>query len=349
VAEDSQTHAGGSGIGLALTKELVELHHGTITVESHPSKGTSFTVFIPFGKEQYGEDELVSGEDAITKSPEPTSEWAIVEEISGHVVEDEIIKKNEKPILLVVEDNQDMMEYISSHLEKKYKLLKAKDGEQGLTTALEQLPDLIISDVMMPRMDGIAMTERLKTDQRTSHIPVIMLTARASVDSKIEGLETGADDYVTKPFNARELQTRVKNLIEQRTKLREHFAKELNAGITITKENQLPSMDQKFIQKAVEVVTEHLSENEFDINQFSAEMALSRSQLHRKIKALTNKNATEFIRTIRLNKAAELLKQKTDNVTQIAYETGFNNLSWFAKAFKEQFGVSPSEYTKQKK
>ena len=152
---------------------------------------------------------------------------------------------------------------------------------------------------------------------------------------------------MTKPFNARELQTRVKNLIEQRTKLREYFAKELNKGITITKENQLPSMDQKFIQRAVEVVNEHLSENEYDVNQFSAEMALSRSQLHRKMKALTNKSATEFIRTIRLNKAAELLKQKTDNITQIAYETGFNNLSWFAKAFKEQVGVNPSEYIKK--
>ncbi len=237
-----------------------------------------------------------------------------------------------------------MLIYTKSHLEKDYNILKARDGEEGLVTALEQIPDLIISDVMMPKMDGNVMTEKLKTDQRTNHIPVILLTARASIDSKIEGFEIGADAYITKPFNARELKTRVMNLIEQRQRLKQHFAEELNAGLPVEKSSNLPSMDQQFVQKLIDVVNNHLSDDDFDVNEFASEMALSRAQLHRKIKALTDMTTSEFIRTIRLNKAAELLKQKTDSVTQIAYETGFNNLSWFAKAFKDQFGVTPSEY-----
>ncbi len=346
VGEKSQTHQPGTGIGLALTKGLVGLHHGVIEVESEPGKGTTFKVFIPVGSEHLSEEEMVQKETSKPETEETKQDWAVQEDISGHVLADGIRKKSEKPLLLIVEDNPDMLAYTKSHLDKTYNILKATDGEEGLATALEQIPDLIISDVMMPKMDGNMMTKKLKTDHRTSHIPIIILTARASVDSKIEGLETGADAYVTKPFNARELKVRVKNIIEQRQRLRDHFAEELNAGQPIATSSSLPSMDHQFVQKAIDVVNNNLSDTDFDVNMFSSEMALSRTQLHRKIKALTDKTTSEFIRTIRLNKAAEMLRQKTDTVTQIAYETGFNNLSWFAKAFKEQFGMSPSEYTK---
>ena len=343
--DKSLTHQAGTGIGLALTKDLVELHHGTIHVESETGKGSTFTIIIPFGKEHLTEDEMLE-EKISTGSEENKEEWAVEEAIPGHVSEDEIRKKNDKPLVLIVEDNPDMLAYTKSHLIDEYSILEAKDGEEGLEIALEQIPDLVISDVMMPRMDGNLMTEKLKTDHRTNHIPVIILTARASVDSKIEGLETGADAYVTKPFNARELKTRVKKLIEQRQKLREHFAKEMSTGQPFEKSSSLLSMDQQFIQKAIDIVNKHISDYDFDVKEFTSEMAMSRAQLHRKIKALSNKTTSEFIRTIRLNKAAELLRQKTDNVTQIAYETGFSNLSWFTKAFKEQFGVTPSEYLK---
>jgi signal transduction histidine kinase/DNA-binding response OmpR family regulator/Tfp pilus assembly protein PilF len=344
VGEKSQTHQAGTGIGLALTKGLVELHHGTIAVESVPGKGTTFNVFIPFGSEHLGETEIVTEETIQPETKETKEQWAVEQDISGHVLEDEIRKKNDKPLLLIVEDNPDMLAYTSSHLDKTYKIITAKDGEEGLVKALEQIPDLIISDVMMPKMDGNVMTEKLKTDQRTSHIPVIILTARASVESKIEGLETGADAYVTKPFNARELKIRVKNLIEQRQRLRDHFAKELDSGMSVSTISNLPSMDQRFVEKAIEIVNNNLSNTDFDVKLFAQEMAVSRTQLHRKITAITSKNTSEFIRTIRLNKAAELLKAKTDNVTQIAYETGFTSLSWFTKSFKEQYGVTPSEY-----
>jgi len=202
---------------------------------------------------------------------------------------------------------------------------------------------------MMPKMDGYQLTEKLKTDLKTSHIPIILLTARASVESKIAGLETGADAYVTKPFNTKELDTRVSKLIEQRQKLREHFSQTLESQDRyLVKDPQLPSLDQKFVQKALDVVNDHLADVDFDVVKFAGEMALSRVQLYRKLKALTNKTTSDFIRTVRLNKAAGLLRDKTDNVTQIAYETGFSSLSWFAKSFKQQFGVTPSEYNNLK-
>ena len=345
VGDKSFSQQAGTGIGLALTKELVELHHGIIQVESSKGAGTTFKVFLPKGNAHLTESEIITKKQEVPVEETKQKDWAVEEDISGHVVEAEIRKKDDKEVILVVEDNPDMQRYIISHLKDKYHVLKARDGEEGLAMALEQVPDLVLSDVMMPRMDGNEMTERIKTDERTSHIPVILLTARASVDSKIEGLETGADAYLTKPFNARELKVVIGNLIEQRRKLRELFSKALSSGKPITESN-LRSMDQKFIEKAIEVVEQHLSDPDFDVKLFASEMALSRAQLHRKIKGISNKSTGEFIRTIRLNKAAEMLRAKTDTVTQIAYETGFSNLSWFAKAFKEQFGASPSEYFK---
>ena len=342
--DPTQTHHTGTGIGLALTKELVELHHGTISVKSKSGKGTTFMIILPLGNEHLQEDEIAN-KGLETENTTTGQEHLVIEkEIPGLVIEDEVKKKKDPPILLITEDNPDMRSYIKTHLDKEYNIIEAVNGEEGIQKAIEQIPDLIISDVMMPKMDGYEMTEKIKTDQRTSHIPVIILTARASVESRIEGLETGADAYLTKPFNARELKVRVKKLIEQRQKLRDTFAKNLNSGIRILENSNLSSMDQKFIGKAVEVITDHLSDTDFDAPGFASGMALSRAQLHRKIKALTNKTTTEFIRTIRLNRAAELLKHKTDSVTQIAYKTGFSSLSWFSRTFREQFGMSPSEY-----
>ena len=185
--------------------------------------------------------------------------------------------------------------------------------------------------------------KRLKSDERTSHIPIIILTARSSVEEKIEGLETGADAYIPKPFNAKELQVRIKNLIEQRRKLRERFIRKLGAGIKLPAES-ITSIDQQFMKKVLEVVEKHIADADFSVDKFSREMAMSRVQLHRKLKALTGPSANRFLRTIRLNRAAELLAKKGANVTEAAYDSGFNNMSYFAKCFQEQFGVSPSEY-----
>ena len=220
---------------------------------------------------------------------------------------------------------------------------EAVDGEEGLSLATDTIPDIIITDLMMPRMDGVELCKKLKTDERTSHIPVIMLTAKATVESRIEGLETGADAYMTKPFNMQELQTRLKSLIEQRKILRERFSKETDLGpsdIAVT------SVDEKFLNKAIQIIEDNLGDCDFDVTAMTGEIGMSRMQLFRKLKALTNQTPSEFIRTIRLKRGAQLLKKNFGNVAEITYEVGFNNLSYFAKCFRELYGVSPSEYIK---
>jgi DNA-binding response OmpR family regulator len=210
---------------------------------------------------------------------------------------------------------------------------------------VEHIPDLVISDLMMPVMDGMEMCGLIKEDERTSHIPVIMLTARADRDSKLEGLQTGADDYIIKPFDAEELQVRVKNLIEQRARLREKFMREY---ITEVDEQSLLSPEDKFMKKIFEIFSEHLSEPEFNLDQMTEELNVSRTQLYRKTKAITGLAPKDLLRTFRLKKSVSLFDMGEQNITQVMYQVGFNNLSYFAKCFREQYKVNPSEYIKKK-
>jgi signal transduction histidine kinase/ligand-binding sensor domain-containing protein/DNA-binding response OmpR family regulator len=337
----------GSGIGLALTKELVEFHKGEISVSSQIGKGTTFVIRLPIGKEAYRKDEI-----AETATPLFPSWPEQGEKRSLETVETEIqpIKKSKVgsrkslPILLVVEDNPDMRIYIRNNLENAYRIIEAEDGQEGFKKCARALPDLVISDVMMPKLDGFQLCSKLKQDERTSHIPVILLTARAAAEDKIGGLETGADDYIIKPFDARELQVRVKNLIEQRRKLRERYRKE---GILQPQEIAVTSTDQKFLQRALEVVEAHISDERFSVVRFGKEVGMSRALLHRKLRALIDHSPSEFIRCIRLYHAAQLLAGQGGNITEVAYRVGFNNLSYFAKCFHGQFGVSPSQYVSQ--
>ena len=335
----------GSGIGLALTKELIELHHGEIEVSSEVGKGTEFTIRLPLGKKHLKEEEIVE----IPLNPPSKGDLSVTpfeRKVEG-MFENENIQPSAKdaPILLIVEDNPDMRNYIRDILVDSYNVVESADGQKGFEKAAEIIPDIIISDVMMPEMDGFQFCERIKTDLRTSHIPVILLTAKSSGESKLEGLETGADDYLTKPFDARELQVRVKNLIEQRERLRGRFQEQIiiqPSDVTAT------SMDSRFLKRAIEFVEAHLDDAALDVKRFSKEMALSRSQLNRKLKALTKQSATEFIRCLRLKRAAQLLEQRTGNISEIAYEVGFTNPSRFAERFRKLFGVSPSSYISQK-
>jgi DNA-binding response OmpR family regulator len=248
-----------------------------------------------------------------------------------------------KPFILIIDDNSDVRRFIRSHLDQDYHILEAADGAEGLQKAIEKMPDLIISDVMMPKMDGIELCRQVKTDERTSHIPVILLTARASGESKVEGLETGADDYITKPFDARELLVRVKNLIEQRRKLRERFRREMSLQ---PREVTVNSMDEQFLQRALDIVEKHLSDSEFGVETFSKQIGMSRQHLNRKLQALTTHSANDFIRIVRLKRAAQLLEKKSATVTEIAYEVGFNNPAYFAECFRKEFGRSPSQYAR---
>jgi signal transduction histidine kinase/ligand-binding sensor domain-containing protein/DNA-binding response OmpR family regulator len=330
----------GTGIGLALTKELVELHHGTIKVESEVGKGTAFFVNLPLGKKHLKTEEISNIEHPTSNIQHPAS--SIQHPVSS------IRYQLEKPALLIVEDNADLRDYIHEYLIDSYQVIEAADGKEGLEQAIEKIPDLIISDVMMPKMDGFELCARLKTDERTSHIPVILLTARAGMESKIEGLETGADDFITKPFEIEELLVRIKNLIEQRRKLRERFLKNADkiglSRLIELPESGMASMDQKFLQKATGIVEKHLENPGFSVDLFINEMAVSQVQLYRKLKAIVNMSGNEFIRFIRLSHAARMIIQKSGNITQIAYAVGFNNPSYFAECFKKQFGILPSEY-----
>ncbi len=332
----------GTGIGLALTKELITLHRGSITVRSEEGQGTCFTVRLLLGNAHLKADEIIAVTGTGDVRPEAPSPFP--EETVPGPAGPEAEAHDNRPLVLVVEDNASVRRYILDHFGGHYRMMEARDGQAGLERAIEQVPDLVISDWMMPRMDGAELCRRLKTDERTSHIPVILLTARASGESRVEGLETGADDYVTKPFSPRELQVRAKNLIEGRQRLRERFGREVKlqpGDVAVT------PADEQFLNRAVAVVEQHLSDPDFSLEQFESAMTMSRLQLYRKLKSLTNHAPGEFIRTMRLKKAAQLLDKRAGSITEITYEVGFNNLSYFAKCFREYHGVTPSEYLRQ--
>ena len=324
----------GTGIGLSLTKELVDLLHGEIKVDSKVNLGTRFEVTIPLGTSHLDTSEynLVEASPFLEKFQK--------EPVAADHPDKPSPQGDDRQIILTVEDNEDIRSHITDHM-PDYTVIEAADGLAGLQIATEQLPDLVITDLMMPRMDGVELCKKLKTDERTSHIPVIMLTAKTSVEDRIEGLETGADDYLTKPFNIKELRVRVKNLIEQRRKLRERIRKEI---LLEPKEIAVTSADERFIKQMLKVIEENMSDQEFSVEQLGSELAMSRMQLFRKIKALTDHSPSEYIRTVRLKRAAQLIKSNFGNLAEITYEVGFNHPSYFAKCFRELYGVAPSEY-----
>jgi len=334
----------GTGIGLALTKELLELMYGKISAESEVGKGTKFHVHLPLGKDHLRENEyiLIDTDKITNRKKKVTGEELISETMEEQLVYSE--DKDDLPLILVVDDHPDIRSHIHQHL-KEFRVFEASDGLKGLEIAVEHVPDLIITDLMMPNMDGVEFCMKLKTDERTSHIPVIMLTAKASVENRIEGLETGADDYITKPFNMKELLTRIHNLIDQRQKLRERFSREVTLQ---PKEIAITSADEQFLNRTIEIIEKNMGEEDFDVAALQQQIGLSHMQMFRKLKALTDQAPSDFIRSIRLKRSANLLEQKFGNVAEVAYEVGFNNLSYFAKCFKEMFGESPSEYMKNK-
>ncbi|MBF8296047.1 MAG: Response regulator, partial [Bacteroidetes bacterium] len=328
---DASHQSEGTGIGLSLTKELVEFHHGSISLTSTPGVGTKVTVRLPISG--YREDETVPAQEL--KRPESRAETGKPQpsiDISGDHLE--------KTIVLIVEDNDDARGYLRSRLSHEFEIIDAASGTEAVQRSRDRVPDIVVSDVMMPEMNGYELCAKLKQDERTSHIPVILLTALADQTDKIEGLQTGADDYLVKPFDAEELLVRVRNLIANRKKVQERFRTSvpLKPG-----EVKVESLEDKFLVKVMFVVESHISEEQFDVEQFAQEAHFSRGQLHRKLKALTNLSPTDFIRYIRLRRAKDLLEKRAGTVSEVAYQVGFSNHSYFAKCFKEQFGILPSE------
>ncbi len=336
----------GSGIGLALVKELVEIHKGSITVESKINEGSTFTVSFPIGKEYLKEDEIVK----VNTEKIFVFESSSIEFLDEKFVQTDFQNGNndakstyDSLIALIVEDNSELRKYIAANLQSDYKVIEATTGKEGCEKAVEFIPDIILSDVMMPEMDGYSLCKKLKNDERTSHIPIILLTAKAGEEDKISGLGTGADDYLTKPFSSKELSIRVRNLIEIRQTLRKKFSSSL---IIKPKEIATGSIDKLFLEKAMNIVEKNISNDKFSVEEFSSEMNLSHSQLHRKMKALVNKSAIQFIRSIRMQRALELLKGNSGNIAEIAWQVGFTDPSYFTKIFSKYFGYLPSEVNK---
>ncbi|MEL6557715.1 MAG: tetratricopeptide repeat protein [Bacteroidota bacterium] len=324
----------GTGVGLTLSKELALLHNGDITVESSYGQGATFTFVFPISKNSYETNQIVSVSTQITANEQNTFEDSVSTEKDTN-------KQIRDSIALIVEDNPDLRFHMSSLLQHAFSVEVAENGKRGIEIAKKIVPDIIITDLMMPEMDGIELSEEIRKDEKTSHIPIIMLTAKSDRETKLAGLETGADDFLTKPFDNDELSTRVNNLINQRKRLQEKYAKKITLSPT---EVDLKSPDELFIQRALQIVNDNLSNSEFTVELFQKEMGMSRMQLHRKLKFLTNFSASEFIRDLRLQRASSLLAINGINITEVAYSCGFNSTSYFTRCFKEKFGVIPSKH-----
>jgi signal transduction histidine kinase/DNA-binding response OmpR family regulator/ligand-binding sensor domain-containing protein len=321
--DDSSTRsAGGTGIGLALCNELAQKLGGNIRASSEPGKGSRFTLELPLYFALSGET-VADGSSITGETAEPSAPAAAEQEHS----------------ILIVEDNKDLRDFLCSILGKEFDLSTAQDGIEGLQMATATQPDIIISDVMMPRLDGYAMTAQLKADIRTSHIPVVMLTAKSALKSRLTGLKTGADAYLSKPFYAEELMAQIHNLLEQRARLQQYFKGESEGAPAPA----VPDLEHEFLQKAYAAIEDHLTDEQFSVEQLSNALLLSRSQLHRKLKALTGQTTSEFLRDYRLKKALELLRQPGLSIGEVSHKVGFGSPQYFATKFKERYGYPPSE------
>lgn len=331
-----------TGIGLALTKRLVNLHRGEIELNDLKGAGTCFTIKLRTGKNHLAEDEIIPN----FKSSEEIAGYllpgsSISDSLETVKTLNQSTNKEKRPKILLVEDNPEVRLFIKSNLVQEYSIQEACDGEEGFEKAVQLMPDLIISDVMMPKMDGINLCSKLKTELRTSHIPVILLTARTSLIFEKSGLETGADDYLTKPFTPSLLLLRIRNQLASRKRQHQYFRRNFASK---PKEITITTQDDQFLSRAVECVEQNLSNDNFDAELFAKEMNCGKSTLYQKLKGLTGQSTSEFTRTIRIKRAAQILKQDQSSISQVAYTVGFKDLKYFRKCFRKQFDLSPSQF-----
>ncbi|MFO7934275.1 MAG: two-component regulator propeller domain-containing protein [Bacteroidales bacterium] len=335
----------GTGIGLSLTKSLVEKHHGIIRAESTPGKGSMFILAIPLTKDMYADSEIREegqvSRPSISLRPDEELFVKKEEERSPEKIKKKQLPGGKTPSVLIVEDHREVIDFLRETLEHEFTVYSAEDGSQGLKQILEHQPDIVVTDVMMPVMDGFQLCTRIKTDEITSHIPVIMLTAKDEEEDKIRGLKEGADDYIMKPFNPEELVQKIRNILHARSRMWERFRRQISiepSDITVT------SFDEKLLSNALKIVEEHMDDPEFDVSMLVKHVGMSRSVLYRKLKALTGQSAKEFINTIRLKRAAQLLLKNKLSISEITYMVGYNDPQYFSKCFKKQFGKTPSQY-----
>jgi DNA-binding response OmpR family regulator len=339
----------GTGVGLAFAKELIDLHHGLIEVDSQEATienngFTKFSIKIPLGK-NYLKDIEVDNEYLISEDISNYKSYNLKQQ-NNFKERKETIKQangNQNFNMLLVEDNPDVINFLAESFEDSFNVIKSFDGVAGMDEALKNMPDVIISDVMMPLMDGIELCSKLKSNIITSHIPVILLTARSPIIFKLEGLENGADDYLTKPFNLDLLDVKVWNLLENRQKMKSRYQKEITLQPTNT---SISTFDDKFLESVMKYIEDNIAEESLNVEDLSLHIGMSRGNLYRKLKALTGKSPVEFIRYIRLKRAGQLLKQHKMYINEVSYMVGFQNVTYFRKCFKEEFGYTPTGFAK---
>lgn len=350
-----------SGIGLSLVKELIELHQGSIRVNSQVGIGSEFIVTLPLDQKAYegnaNTEFILNDGTLITKEPEKNNKTAapMPEMSRGHegVEPQNANIDTEQVSILIVEDNPELRSFLKDILSGSYKIIEATNGEEGLKNALQYMPDFIISDVMMPVMDGLDMVKAIKEDRNICHIPIILLSAKSSLDDRISGLEQGIDDYITKPFSSTYLKTRIKFLLNQRKTLQEFYLKqwtEKQKGNSISPANiepakpQIISFDDQFMQQVMEIMEKQMDNSEWTIDQFAQELGMGRTVFYQKLKSIIGLSPIDFVREMRIKRAMQLIESGEYNVSSIAYMTGFNDPKYFSKCFKKKYGVSPSEY-----
>ena len=336
----AQGAASGTGIGLALVKSFVELHHGEVWVESESGKGADFIVVLPLTQEGEVEPEESEGNIAVDESSMQYIDDG--DKLQGKV-QQLVNPDTDRPTLLIIDDNNDIRQYERTLLQDDYFVLEAADGKEGLDVAIKEVPDLVVCDVMMPVMDGLEFTERLKTNTATSHIPVIMLTAKNLEEQRAEGYEHGADSYITKPFHSKVLLARINNLLKQRRLLKTLFKDITQADEQTIDQSSMDDRDKQFMKQLHQIIQSNLSRSEFGVEDIGREIGLSRVQLYRKVKAMTGSSVVDLMRKARLYKAKRLLESRSMSISEVAYEVGFSAPSYFTKCFKDEYGMLPGE------
>jgi AraC-like DNA-binding protein/CheY-like chemotaxis protein len=336
----------GTGLGLALSKEFINLHHGSIKIKSEKWKGSCFEVSLPLGKDHLKEAELEEKPVEYKLNYEDAKIYTNEAEVLKPIKFSDLPTTPKEQSVLIIEDNAEIRMFIKNQLSKNYEVIEAENGNMGLNQAYEIVPDIIISDILLPGKDGMAITETLKNDIRTSHIPIIILTAMGSVEQQIEGLKLNADAYIVKPFNIQYLEENIKSLLKNRESLKEHYTSELSNEHV--RNSSSKKIDRKFVSEFSSIVESNIANENFGVDDICREIGISRVQLYRKVKAVLGYNINEYILEVRMQKAKYFLLNEDVTISEIAYKVGFSSQAYFSTVFKSKFGVTPKAFKENK-